>query len=1598
MGEKKDQVLNQIGITVCIALVLLVAWVFFLENLVMDLMGLNSSSSSSSNRWVFSVATLGIIGCALIYPCLKLLGARSLVQEVEQALLEERAFNRIVNNVDNSIVLVTDSSGKISQMNQKAGQILGFRGKEILGKDWAQALMPETFRNQARKILHDIAGDRNKGVETFKSPVICKNKMELTIEWQAGPFHGNQGDLQGIVLSGIDITTQFRLKGELDSLQKHYEPQIKQLSSNLSDSKRKLEDEARKNREARMKFQFWVDFDKNLLTIDEELKNNRSMVDNRINQVLNHLGDLTNAESGYVFLFVDNNKQMINSHIWNKEDPSLEASPDDWIDLDIFPWFKSKIENKELVHAKNLESLPDDASNEKEVFHSQGVKSFINVPIVWKNDSIGYIGFETTSREKSWTTDEISMIRIFSKTLGPILIDRLEHTTVEPVSTLPIEQPPEAPPASTSGSLLEDALLEISVENNKANESQDALQEVKAEYEQEIITLKEQMRTQQDQWQALNEELQSTRSSLELELENRKKSEEELSNSRESVQQELMDLNAQLEQAHFQLEERADEKSRLSEEKVQIQEQLENLRATFEEEKSQFQEKSEESSNKDEELAALQAQHESTMKAIEENLQDKEEEIIRKTAEIDSMQEKLGMEAVKRQQIESDLEILNQKMNRQEQENNALSLAHGMLQSELDDLKKVQQDFDATLHEMEEKEKSFEDYQKEMESDLLLQKQLVDTLENQVKQFGQLDLPVVSINDKGSITEWNKAAENILGPTDYEAIGQGLQYLLSEETEFDIETHLLTPLAEEGTLEITLPLATPGGDYEETTLHFTALHNSEGVFDGAIAYLTPPRGEAFAKVEAADSLFEYSDFLVFRLSPSFETLDINPAATRMSGLERKDVFEKDFFNLIFNDEQAAEYREDVLDVFKSKTNSDFECVMKLGNNEERTILFNLIKQENESGDIHSILAIGQDLTELRQSEKLLKENETLLGSIVDHSADGFITIDENGIIQSFNSGAEKVFGYGADETIGQNINLLMPEPYRSEHGNYISNYLVTGTAKVVGKPPREFMAQKKDGTVFPVEVAVREIFQDYRRMFVGIVHDISRRKAVEQALKESEEKFRKILSAESDAILIINATTRRLLEVNESAVRMFGYDRDEILRLKLTDISTEPEKKTGNGSGTGIGLASQSFMRYHKKKDGTVFPAEVSSSTFMAHNQKLYLRVVRDISERVRMEENLREGEEHLQHILNNTPAAIYLKDSEGRYRTVNKQFADLFRVGQNEVRGKADHDIFPQDLADEFKNADMKVLESGSTFESKDTILYSDGAHIFDTIKFPLRNSSGVLYGLVGILTDITQRTRLEEELQNVRNHLEDMVVKRTEQLKTVQDKKVRSEKLRATAQLAGVVAQQINNPIHGIRNILEQVGERVQMEDIHKGLVDIAIKECGRVSDLLARLKDCHTPETDEPEDMDLNQVIEEVVSGDQEKLGDQVTFEKHFAQGLPQVSGSTTQIRQALGHLLQNAEEALPDHKGKILIATERDENLIKIHIQDSGCGIPPENMDVIFDPFFTTKSAFKRSGLGLLLTLGVIKNHHGDIEVKSQPGKGTTFTVMLPVKAE
>jgi len=150
--------------------------------------------------------------------------------------------------------------------------------------------------------------------------------------------------------------------------------------------------------------------------------------------------------------------------------------------------------------------------------------------------------------------------------------------------------------------------------------------------------------------------------------------------------------------------------------------------------------------------------------------------------------------------------------------------------------------------------------------------------------------------------------------------------------------------------------------------------------------------------------------------------------------------------------------------------------------------------------------VKRELTERKQAEGALRESEARIRSVLNTTVDGIITIDERGVVETFNPAAERIFGYQATEVIGQNMNRLMPEPFHSRHDGYIGNYLRTGKAKIIGIG-REVVGRRKDGTTFPMDLAVSEVRLADRRLFTGIVRDITERKRAEEALQEYSERL-----------------------------------------------------------------------------------------------------------------------------------------------------------------------------------------------------------------------------------------------------------------------------------------------------------------------------------------------------------------------------------------------------------------------------------------------------------------------------------------------------------
>jgi len=196
-----------------------------------------------------------------------------------------------------------------------------------------------------------------------------------------------------------------------------------------------------------------------------------------------------------------------------------------------------------------------------------------------------------------------------------------------------------------------------------------------------------------------------------------------------------------------------------------------------------------------------------------------------------------------------------------------------------------------------------------------------------------------------------------------------------------------------------------------------------------------------------------------------------------------------------------------------------------------------------------LIAIGRDVTARRRAEEALRASEALTRSVVYSAVDGIITTDESGAIQSFNPAAERMFGYTAEEAIGKNLSILMAQPDSEQHDSYIRAYLEGGKKKVIGIG-RESQAIRKDGTTFPVELAVSEMLLPGRRMFTGILHDITNRKAAEAALRDTNVKLQAVIETSPLAIVTLDLEGR-VVAWNPAAERMFGWTAAEALTQVL---------------------------------------------------------------------------------------------------------------------------------------------------------------------------------------------------------------------------------------------------------------------------------------------------------------------------------------------------------------------------------------------------------------------------------------------------------------
>ena len=255
--------------------------------------------------------------------------------------------------------------------------------------------------------------------------------------------------------------------------------------------------------------------------------------------------------------------------------------------------------------------------------------------------------------------------------------------------------------------------------------------------------------------------------------------------------------------------------------------------------------------------------------------------------------------------------------------------------------------------------------------------------------------------------------------------------------------------------------------------------------------------------------------------------------------------------------------------------------------------------------------------------------EPTLKSIFESAVDGIIVIDATGEIRAFNPAAERLFGYRADEAVGQNITILMPSPDREQHERYLAHYLETGQARIIGTG-REVRGRRKDGSTFPMHLSVGGTEIDGQPVFTGIVHDLSRRTEIEEALRKSEERLRSIVESAVDGIIVIDE--RGLIHAfNPTAERLFGYRVGEVLGRNVSMLMPNPDRDrhdgymqsyltTGRKKIIGIGREVTAL-----RKDGTTFPVHLSVGEMMVEGRRSFTGILHDLSDRVHLEQRLAE-------------------------------------------------------------------------------------------------------------------------------------------------------------------------------------------------------------------------------------------------------------------------------------------------------------------------------------------------------------------------------------
>jgi two-component system, sensor histidine kinase and response regulator len=422
---------------------------------------------------------------------------------------------------------------------------------------------------------------------------------------------------------------------------------------------------------------------------------------------------------------------------------------------------------------------------------------------------------------------------------------------------------------------------------------------------------------------------------------------------------------------------------------------------------------------------------------------------------------------------------------------------------------------------------------------------------------------------------------------------------------------------------------------------------------------------------------------------------------------------------------------------------------------------------DEKGEPLRMIGSMMDVTDRRRAEEALRKSEARTRAIVETTPDAIITMTTDGLVNSFNPAAERIFGYAAGEVVGQPLRMLMPERFKGLHEEGFRRYLAGGEAHVVDKGPVELAGIRKDGTEFPLELSLGEMREEDDILFTGIVRDVTERKQAELAVRENEERFRQLFNQSVDALFVHDASGK-IVDCNDEASRSLGYDREELLSMRVQDLAsglvsggekrppTEPTLWQRALSGE-PGKVTGIHRGEHRRKDGTAFPVEVYIGSVDYGGERMIFASARDVTERVRAEEALRESEEQYRRLIETIQEGIAsIADEGGIIDYCNEAYAEILGLTPEEVVGRSFFDFLDEKEKEKaLRQRELRLEGLGTRYEV--CITAADGSRKdVSATGSPIFNPDGSYAGAVQTIVDVTERKRAEEEVRAANDRME--------------------------------------------------------------------------------------------------------------------------------------------------------------------------------------------------------------------------------------------------